>query len=665
MDRPVTSTGRAYRAAIISLVIVGCVGTCLFLEWVTVPPPRDRQIHVEAFRYGTSPAVIRANRGDRLSLTFSSRDTGHSFMLQDYGIDAKISPDTDVVQVYDPYEPSLPAVDTRTVELTAGLPGTLGALAGASRFRCHVYCGPMHGFEQGDLIVRPNWLLAGSGGLLIAMVIVGTLLVRWAERRTVGGGMSLPVLEVPSANRDIDLTARHPWLLRLLRWRPLQFTLALPLLAVFMFAILAGLFGTKVGGRNLAVTLTWMCWMSLLVLLLVPLNVRLWCTVCPLPLLGEWLQRGTIAGVRSGPPRKKYLNRYLSLLWVWPAKLRGTWLRMLFFLLLASLSVSLAGVPRWTAFMLLLLLGLGTFMAPFWELRSFCRYLCPVASFLSTYGDVGRLMVRKTTRETCAQCRDIPCRRGGDSGWACPFRIHVGTLDSNAECGLCTECFKSCSYENVSLYWRRGPARVRLRSLGEAWQILMLLAIAMAYLLVVHAPWPVIRGSANIVDRGHAGHFALYMTAIWVWSLVIVPGLYWLLAGWGARRANLTLDRGAALRATAPAAIPLSLALFIAFFAATLMANYTFILMTFSDPFGWGWDLLGASGMPWIQLWPAAIPWLQVAATLVGLALSLRRGYALWLVHAGQPMRALRAFLPSAAMLVMLAGGMMVYFAHY
>lgn len=33
-------------------------------------PPRTRQIHVEAYRYGFSPSRIHANRGDRLCLTF-------------------------------------------------------------------------------------------------------------------------------------------------------------------------------------------------------------------------------------------------------------------------------------------------------------------------------------------------------------------------------------------------------------------------------------------------------------------------------------------------------------------------------------------------------------------------------------------------------------------
>ena len=63
------------------------------------------------------------------------------------------------------------------------------------------------------------------------------------------------------------------------------------MLGVFWFIILAGLFGTKVPGRNAAPMIIWVLWLSALIILLVPIGGRIWCTACPLPLLGEWLQR--------------------------------------------------------------------------------------------------------------------------------------------------------------------------------------------------------------------------------------------------------------------------------------------------------------------------------------------------------------------------------------
>ena len=76
-----------------------------------------RRIHIEAFRYGTTPHVIRANRGDRLLLTFSSRDTGHSVFLQEYDLDVKISPGTELVEVFRASRPWEPPRRMREVEL--------------------------------------------------------------------------------------------------------------------------------------------------------------------------------------------------------------------------------------------------------------------------------------------------------------------------------------------------------------------------------------------------------------------------------------------------------------------------------------------------------------------------------------------------------------------
>lgn len=315
------------RTSIYIAIIGVCLGAPLLLEWATMPSfPETRKIHVQAFRYGTSPSIIRANRGDRLVLTFSTRDTGHSFFLQDYRIDAKVSPASETVEVRDPFRPTERPVAVQELCLTAGLPGWWGRLVSVSRFRCHVYCGPMHGFEQGDLIVRPNWLLTGSMGLLMALVIIGFLRTRLDEA------------VVPAASQQpIDLNRRFAFVNKLLKWRSLQFVCTLPVLAGFTVVVLAGLFGTKVAGRNIAVMGTWALWMSVLTILLVPLGGRIWCMICPLPVLGEYLQRGATTQVRVAKGAR-FGNRFFGLGWRWPHAFRGPWLRLLFFLGLAPLA---------------------------------------------------------------------------------------------------------------------------------------------------------------------------------------------------------------------------------------------------------------------------------------------------------------------------------------
>ena len=307
------------RRILYSAIIFACIGAPIFVEWLITPPPSTRKIHIEAFRYGTSPVIIRANRGDRLILTFSTLDTGHSFFLQDYRIDAKISPASETVEVRDPLQSTEPPAYVREIHLKAGLSGLWGSLVSISRFRCHVYCGPMHGFEQGDLIVRPNWLMAGSMGLLLAIVIIGYLRIR--RKSYVVESISKP---------PIDLNKRFVLIDKLLKWRPLQFTFTLPLLAGLVVVLLAGLFGTKVGGRNVAVMLTWIVWISMLALFLVPLGGRIWCMICPLPVMGEYLQRGATTEVRAGR-RGRFGNLFFGWGRHWPRVLSGPWLRVFFF----------------------------------------------------------------------------------------------------------------------------------------------------------------------------------------------------------------------------------------------------------------------------------------------------------------------------------------------
>ena len=111
-------------AAILSV----CIAAPLLLEWSTTPESKSRDIHIEAFRYGTSPSIIRVNRGDELNLTFSTHDTGHSFFLQDYGIEAKISPASETVEIWDPLRATEPPVDVDKLHLKAGLKGWWGKL---------------------------------------------------------------------------------------------------------------------------------------------------------------------------------------------------------------------------------------------------------------------------------------------------------------------------------------------------------------------------------------------------------------------------------------------------------------------------------------------------------------------------------------------------------
>ena len=369
------------------LILLAGAGLPAWLAARSVPPPRTRNIHIELYRYGFSPSRIHANRGDRLRLTFSTRDTGQSFFLQDYDLHVSVTPGNNLVSVQHLSRPDDPPEFTKSVEIVAGPPGWQGWLVSKSQFRNHTYNGPLHGTERGDLIVSPNLLLWAAMGLLFSMPLAGLVLGRRAT--------------APRPERRFNLFELFPWLKRMLKAPGFQFNVALPMLAVFWFIILAGLLGTKVAGRNAGPMIIWVVWLSTLIIVLVPIFGRAWCTVCPLPLMGEWLQRLRFTRDPALLESKAPL-RILGVPLIWPTWLSNAWPRVLLFLLLGTFSTTIVALPPATSWMLIALVVMAMLVSFFPEQRLFCRHLCPINSYISLYSAAGRLQVRSVSSKRAA-----------------------------------------------------------------------------------------------------------------------------------------------------------------------------------------------------------------------------------------------------------------------
>ena len=619
------------------------------LTRLLTPSPQMRNISIEAFRYGFSPSRIQVNRGDRLRVTFSTRDTGQSFFLQDYGLHVVITPGSKVVEVHRLSRPDDPPTREEVVELTAGLPGWRGLLVSKSQFRNHTYNGPMHGTERGDLIVGPNYLLAGGLGLLCAIPLAGLLVTR----RSAG---------VESRRHPINLFELMPWLKRLVKKPSFQFDLTLPMLAVFYFVILAGLIGTKVSGRNAGPMVIWVLWLSALIILLVPLGGRIWCLVCPLPSLGEWLQRrrqaSSIPESEAESPR-----HFLGLPLAWPGWLSNAWPRLLFFLLLGTFSTALVALPPATSWLLVGLAILAIVTSIFPEQRLFCRYLCPINSFISVYSMTGRLTARSVSSSTCAKCEERFCLTGSAKGWGCPYGLCMGEVTRNNDCGMCAECVKTCAYDNVAFFWRRSGWDRETATYGEAWQTIVMFGLSAIYCIVNLGAWHQIRHWIDIVDKQNWRTFWAYGIFVWAVCLGALPLLLYLLTRIGINISRSRLQAGPLFRACSAALVPLGLSCWIAFALAMLLSMMTFVLQSLSDPFNWGWDLFGTAGSRWHILWAPAIPWLQVACVLLGVVYSLRTLQFCWQDYATNKREAFVGSLPLASFLWIAAAGMICFFA--
>jgi polyferredoxin len=207
----------------------------------------------------------------------------------------------------------------------------------------------------------------------------------------------------------VNLLERVPGLRRLLLSRWPQFLIAVIALAGFVFAITAGLAGTPVGSRNFAIIFVWIAWWALLMLIAVPFLGRAWCSICPIPMPGEWLQRGAALSPQPG-------QRGLGLGKRWPNRLRSIWLQNAAFALVALFSTVVLTQPQVTAVVLLAFLFIAVGASLIFERRAFCRYLCPVGGFIGLYSQLAPLELRVIDSKVCAAHTEKTCYTGSQAG---------------------------------------------------------------------------------------------------------------------------------------------------------------------------------------------------------------------------------------------------------
>jgi hypothetical protein len=608
--------------------------------------PVSRNIHVRSFRYGKDPSVIRCNRGDTLHLTFSTDDTGHSFYLEEFDIDAKISPARDVVEVFKTSDPTQKSVTTRELTFIAHHSGIQNFLVARSNYRCHVWCGPMHAFEMGKLVIMPNTLLTFSLGCTLGILFLWLL------------GIFRNTHEEESGYRDV---MKPSGILRKIiqsRW-PQTILIIFAMMMIYV-VLLTTLFGTKVSGRNLGVLLMWAIWLFLLVALLTPFLGRTWCSMCPLPFFGDWLQRRSFFTPRKGKT-KEYNNLFSGLFMKWPARLKNDWLKLVVFLMLTTFSAALVADPKVSAMAVILLVLAPTIMALIWENRTFCRYICPVSAFVGPFSRMSPVALRSKSQQVCDNCKPHYCQKGSPNGWACPYGLNMGEIKENQDCGLCLECTRSCLYNNVTLYQRPVFSELGTRNRSEAWLTMAVFSLSIVYSILYEGSWADVRDYVNILDKQNWGLFALYTLFIWTLSLILVPGLVYGLSLAATKLSKIKRSVNDVFLASTGALLPLGLMLWIAFVIPMLFVNITFITQSMSDPFGWGWDFFGTANIPWHQFVPRLVPWIQALLILTGLWYSLRNLKKSW-IHENLSARRLFLITLPMAVLITIVAVAMVFF---
>ena len=408
----------------------------------------------------------------------------------------------------------------------------------------------------------------------------------------------------------IELT-RNIFIKNALKNRFPQLTVFIVMLAGYLFAILAGFIGTPVGSHNFSIVFVWIAWWAVLILVAVPFFGRGWCAVCPIPLPGEWMQRGAILN----PPHKrpKWLNLRV------PKMFRNIWLQNISFLLLALFSSVLLTTPKVTGIVLAGMLFAAIGLSAVFERRAFCRYLCPVGGFIGLYSQAAPFELRIKDKQVCVKCESKPCYNGNDNGYGCPWDVFPGGMTKNTYCGLCMECIRTCPHDNIGISLRPFSADLAKPTtrMDEAFKSFIMLGSAMIYAGVLLGPWGVLKDAAYNVGSGPWFLYALVFLAI---IFVLLPSVFSLsLVSIG----NIhSLKKKFATLSTA--LTPLGLMFWVAFSLSFVLTNASYIWGSLSDPLGLGWNLFGTANVAWQPMLTTLLAPAQTLVLVGGLIWSMR-----------------------------------------
>lgn len=411
----------------------------------------------------------------------------------------------------------------------------------------------------------------------------------------------------------MDLT-QISWLNKLLRNRWTLFLPRVIMLAGFVITIFAGLMGTPVGGRNFAIMFVWIVWWTILKLILIPFGGRAWCSICPIPVPGEWAQQGYLVQP-SGKSKRKYRK--------WPKQLRGSWLQLAGFAFMGLFSAVLLTIPAATSSILMFLFVLAFGLNLVYERRVFCQYICPIGGFIGWYAQLAPIEVRARDSVVCAAHTPKTCYTGCDEGTGCPWGLVPATNKQNINCGLCMECQRTCPHNNMVVRLRPFGSELSVpqikHNLDRTWFGLFMLACVPVYTAVMLGPWGLLKTAAYTI--GSSAWFA-YAAAFLMTTLGLIPGLFTLsvYVGWIWNKRKT--DWRTTLTKLSYALIPLGMMSWIAFTISFAFGKLAYIWPVLSDPFGRGWDLFGTADVVWRSYLQNTVQLLQVLIMGVGVTWS-------------------------------------------
>ena len=481
---------------------------------------------------------------------------------------------------------------------------------------------------------------------------------------------SIPALETPE-ELPFDLL-RVPGVGRLLRWRYSRPLLQAPLLVVSIVMILHGLFGPTLAPKNLATTLSWLHFRGVLVLVLLGAG-NFFCLACPFMLVRQLARR-------FSKPR-----------FTWPRVLRNKWPSIGLFVLILFLYelFDLWSSPWWTAWLIVAYFLSVLVVDGFFKHASFCKFVCPIGQFNFIASTLSPLEVKVREQDVCTRCHTKDCIRGRREAVSdlitirgCELALFQPSKVGNMDCTFCLDCVHACPHDNIGILSRMPASELMtdpLRSgIGYFSRRKDLAALAIVFTFgallnafgMVSPVYAVERWLGQLLHVNHeAPVLGLIFTAFLILEPVLLLGLAsWVTRAWvdAGRVSKSTTRSGRALLPLtvryAYGLVPLGFGMWLAHYSFHFLTGlYTVIPVTQSAVAALGRPLLGEPRWTLTGFPANVVQVIELGFLALGFAGSLAVIYNL--AEDDSPGRPLRAFLPWAAVcLVLWAGSMWLMF---
>jgi len=479
-----------------------------------------------------------------------------------------------------------------------------------------------------SLVAAPRYssqAIAGDGERLARAVVQAFSSAELSLQVLSAPTRSLAVLGGAGAHRSdrLDLLAYH-WISAAVRSRVFRFLLRAVVVALFVLIIAAGLFGNQNPALNIAPILTWTVWWGALIVLILFAG-KAWCYVCPWDAMAEWTEKlsfwrksdeGLSAGIK------------------WPRIFRNILIATILFVGLTwiELGFGVTMRPRITAYLAIAMLLMAVVSALLFDRKSFCRYGCLVGRVSGLYALFAGVEVRARSGMVCSKCRSKECVTGSKKAYGCPTFLYPGKLATNTYCIQCMECVQACPHDNLAVNlrpWGSDLVTEGKPRTDEAYLALLMLAITGFHGLTMTPVWQqlidAIRSASGV---GRVLGFSLGMAMLMIAPIAVYAVLVAVSMHLGRETSLHPLRYHDYFIRYAYALLPIALFYHIAHNMEHLLMEGPKVVAMASDPFGWGWNVMGTANWVIPPLISLDKLWLiQVFLVLVG------HVYSLWIAQ--------------------------------